>query len=255
MSSWLFIMAGTKGGIGKTLTASLLADVAWAKGLKTVLYDCDNENESLKNVYTHPADERRVLTINLNGDEVDMDYPLDAVVSDITETENASKNSGGNHVYVVDMKAGTSQYTLDWMKAFPFETIHGMGIEIYLVGCVTADVDSVHTLSRWIYEYLENEYVKFLIIKNLFYGPKLSMYEDTLKESLENGNQKSLVVKLDNLGPKCMKTLKEYHTTLGQVAAKQTVIEKINLVEENRIRTYFNEIVKKLEPIWEIKET
>ena len=49
--SKLFIMAGTKGGIGKSLAASLLADVALDCKHRPVLFDCDDENRSLSNFY------------------------------------------------------------------------------------------------------------------------------------------------------------------------------------------------------------
>ena len=49
--SKLFIMAGTKGGIGKSLAASLLADVALDCKYRPVLFDCDDENRSLSNFY------------------------------------------------------------------------------------------------------------------------------------------------------------------------------------------------------------
>ena len=43
------MIAGTKGGIGKTLIATFLADIASEHGFRPVLFDCDNENHSLSN--------------------------------------------------------------------------------------------------------------------------------------------------------------------------------------------------------------
>ncbi len=250
--SLLFITAGTKGGIGKTLTATFLADVALLRKSQVVLYDCDNENESLKNVYLHPAKDCRVEAVKMLSDETDMDYPLDFVVNDIVRTESESKDKSRN-VYIVDMKAGTTHYTLEWLEAFPFDYIRAQGIKIYIVGCVTSDPDSVYTLSRWIARFtqdIKEKKLRFLIIKNNYYGNVFDSYEDTLGDSLETGPDANLVIELPDFGRRYSRRLKDHHTTFGQVATKQTEIKQFDFMDRTRVRTAFEKVVKLFDVIW-----
>lgn len=250
--SLLFITAGTKGGIGKTLTATLLADIALFKGLQVVMYDCDNENESLKNAYLHPAEDCRVETVKMNCDEADMDYPLDFVVNDILQTEEESKGKKYN-VYIVDMKAGTTHYTLEWLEAFPFDMIRAQGIDIYIVGCVTADVDSVHTLARWITRFskdLKEKKLRFLIVKNNIQGKKFNTYEEILGDSLETGSNSNVVIELPNLGFRYAKAIKESCTSFGQIAMERSNIKQFKYMDKHRIREVFKKVVKSLNTVW-----
>jgi hypothetical protein len=250
--SLLFITAGTKGGIGKTLTATLLTDFALFKESPVVLYDCDNENESLKKAYIHPPKNCRVELVKMDCNEADMDYPLDFIVNDIAQTESASKGEAQN-VYIVDMKAGTSHYTLDWLKAFPFDFIRGQGIGIHIVGCVTADLDSVYTLSRWVAYFIKDikeEKLRFLIVKNTFLGENFVSYDQTLGSSLETESGTNMVIELPDFGCRCMKKVKDSHTSLGQIAMGMTKAGNFSLMDESRIKDAFDEIKKLLEPVW-----
>ena len=56
-----YLIAGTKGGIGKTFIATLLADMALQSGKKVVLYDCDDENHTLEESYPVKIENRNVV--------------------------------------------------------------------------------------------------------------------------------------------------------------------------------------------------
>jgi hypothetical protein len=250
--SLLFITAGTKGGIGKTMTATMLADTALLNNMQVVLYDCDNENESLKNSYLTPAENCRIETVRMMSDEVDMDYPLDFVVNDIIRTESGSKNQSKN-VYIVDMKAGTTHYTLEWLEEFPFDDIRAQGIKIYIVGCITADFDSVYTLSRWIARFTEDmleRKLHFLIVKNPFQGNNFDCYEEVLADSMEGDTGSNLVIELPDFGRRYSKRLKDHHTTFGQVATGKTVIKQFDHMDRYRVKSGFRKVVKAFETVW-----
>lgn len=250
--SLLFMTAGTKGGIGKTMTATLLADTALINDMQVVLYDCDNENESLKNSYLTPAENCRVETVKMSSDEVDMDYPLDFVVNDIIRTESGSENKSKN-VYIVDMKAGTTHYTLEWLEEFPFEDIRELGIKIYIVGCVTADFDSAHTLSRWIYRFaqdIQERKLHFLIVKNPFQGNNFDCYDEVLADSIDVESGSNLVVELPDFGHRYSKKLKDHHTTFGQVATGKTVIRQFDHMDRHRVKSSFRKVKKAFATVW-----
>jgi hypothetical protein len=237
--SLLFLTAGTKGGIGKTFAATMLADTAIRKNIKTVLFDCDNENKSLLNSYPHPAKNCRVMGVDLNSKEAKVVYPLDAVVNDIIKTEKEAKGKK-NIVYIVDMKAGTTHYTLDWMEDFPFNMIRSLGVQIYIMGCITADIDSVQTLSRWVSRYREdvkNGLLRFLIVKNHFQGNEFSSYDNLLSKNLEGANP--VILELPRIEEWYLKTIKENNTTYGQIGMKKLVLEALGEMGAFRIEKHF----------------
>ena len=86
MSKFVMI-AGTKGGIGKTLIATFLADIASEHGFRPVLFDCDNENHSLSNA-CGGVPEFELADIDPESAE-ETDYPLDSAVNRIAELESA----------------------------------------------------------------------------------------------------------------------------------------------------------------------
>ncbi len=253
--SLLFITAGTKGGIGKTLTATMLADTAIHKKLKTVLYDCDNENKSLVNSYPNPAKNCRVVTVDLNSNEAHIVYPLDMIVNDIIKTEKEAKGKS-DMVYIVDLKAGTTHYTLEWMADFPFELLRPLGVQIYIVGCVTADIDSVQTLSRWVSHYrddIANGLLRFLIVKNNFQGNEFSSYNNRLKENIELSGS-TITLELPRIEEWYMKTIKENNTTYGQVGLKRSVIKGFNDMDAFRIKNHFEALAEAFSPIFQALE-
>jgi len=251
--SLLFVTAGTKGGIGKTLTATLLADTAIHRNLKTVLYDCDNENRSLFNSYSRPVKNCRVVTVDLNSSEAHIVYPLDMIVTDIIKTEKAAKGKNGM-VYIVDMKAGTTHYTLEWMEDFPFELLRPLGVQIYIVGCITSDIDSVQTLSRWVSRYrddIANGLLRFLIVKNNFQGNDFSSYNNLLKENVELCGG-TITLDLPRIEEWYMKTIKEHNTTYGQVGLRRSVIKGFNDMDVFRIKNHFEILAAAFSPIFQV---
>jgi MinD-like ATPase involved in chromosome partitioning or flagellar assembly len=248
--SLLFITAGTKGGIGKTFTATMLADIAISKKQETVLYDCDNENESLKKAYAQPAKNCRLVSVDLNATKTG--YPLDIVVNDIVRTEKETKGKKPV-VYLMDMKAGTTHYTLDWMCAFPFSFIRSLGVQIFIVGCVTSDVDSAYTLSRWLYRFtddMKNGNLRFLIVKNGFQGTDFTSYNNILKDFVELESCFETVT-LPELEPFYMKPIKENSTSFGQVAMGKSTVNGFDFMAIYRIKENFEILSEKFASVWQ----
>ena len=66
--SQFYLVAGTKGGIGKTFAATLLADSAFDLGRRIVLFDCDDENSTLADSYRREIPGVTVVKVGLDSD-------------------------------------------------------------------------------------------------------------------------------------------------------------------------------------------
>ena len=122
--SKLFLTAGTKGGIGKTLGATLLADAASDAGYRSVLFDCDEENRSLFNAMSGRRIEQVLERYNLEENYSVDKFPLDRVANRIFQIEKDKEHYPGENVFGIDLKAGSTYKMLEWMKLFPFEIVH-----------------------------------------------------------------------------------------------------------------------------------
>ena len=114
--SKLFIMAGTKGGIGKTLVATLFADAATDLGYRTVLFDCDDENHSFYNAMKTRTVKEQILDEVVLEVNTENDFPLDKVMNKIIAVESDKKQYPGDNIYIIDLKAGSTSKMLecDW---------------------------------------------------------------------------------------------------------------------------------------------
>lgn len=224
----LFLFAGTKGGIGKTLCASLLIDAAIEANLIPVVYDCDNENHSLADVFCH-AD----IKINeINPDDGNSAYPLDIVVNDIM------KAAQSENIFVVDMKAGTTRSTLDWLKYVPFSELAEHNISVYIIGCITGEVESCTTFMRWLTfcnQIFINGEAKPLIIKNLYAGSNFWYYDQVLQPFIDKELPSSIIVQIPVLTAEYVMMAKKAHLTYGQIL-RQTDKPTIPLQFMQRVR-------------------
>ena len=96
-------IAGTKGGVGKSFAAIMLAGAAMDLELPYLVFDTDSENRTVS----------ELLKGNTEFlDELQEHYPLDSVV-------NCLYSDSPAQVIIVDMKAGTSRTTQEWFSSVP----------------------------------------------------------------------------------------------------------------------------------------
>ncbi len=170
MKPMLIFIAGTKGGVGKSFTSIMLAGAAMDLGLSLTVYDTDNENRTLGVLM---PEQSTFL------DETREQYPLDGVI-------NGCFSDTLSDVTIVDMKAGTSRSTQGWFLSVPWEDLQNADIDVYVVGCVTSDPDSVRTFVPWLTYFRDiNLTVNFLIVKNLMDGDNLFTYYSLLEPAME----------------------------------------------------------------------
>ncbi len=131
VSKRVHVIAGTKGGVGKSFCASLLADYFVAEKIDAVLVDADPLNPTFRRFWPSAA--------QLDPRAVDQ---LDDVFLRIFE--------GGQRIAVVDLGAGKEAEVLTWMKDVPFDelaSVHGVHFTTHLV--VSADRDAVVAALVW----------------------------------------------------------------------------------------------------------
>ena len=248
--SKLFLMAGTKGGIGKTLVATLLADAASDAGYRSVLFDCDEENKSLFNAMSNRCVEQILERYNLEENSSVDKFPLDRVANRIFQIESDKEHYPGENVFGIDLKAGSTYKMLDWMKLFPFEVFQEQGVEVYIVGIVTNDSDSVMTYLPWIKQFdlqARNGLVNFLTVLNRIEGSEMPAYHKYLKPYLEKKLSNAPVVILENLNRQYMMVIRAAKTSYGRVGrAGQTPIPELQPSGSYRIQHEFINIKKNL---------
>lgn len=241
--SKLFVIAGTKGGIGKSYFATFLIDVAFRNKFQVHVFDADEENRTLTNLY------QKVSGIEIRGIvRRGVDYPLDFIVNEIAETERkAAGDEAGNHIYVVDMKAGTSDEALNWIQAFPIDELSGWGVEIFIAGCFTSDLDSVLTFLPWTVAFsslAEQNKIKFIVVKNLYHGEDFGFYDENLRLALEEKLHSPVVTLscLESLSHK----LKLQKQSYGRILDVWRTSDQWSFMEQHRAREEFRKVSEAL---------
>lgn len=252
--SKLFIMSGTKGGIGKSLVATLLADMAFDNKFRPVLFDCDDENRTLSNAYDENDREVIINRVDMieRGRRV---FPLDTVVDRMVKIENDKRKIyPGDNAFILDLKAGTSAGTMEWLRVFPFAELRQSGIEAHIVGVVTAELDSGTTLLPWLYAYLKADMlslVKFVVVKNEFAGSEFEFFDTKIQEIMDIANIPCLVLRLHDWGSKYQIPLKRNHSSYGRIATGRIDIEEFGFMDKYRIRYYYAEASMEFKPLFE----
>lgn len=144
-------IAGTKGGVGKSFAAIMLAGAAMDLELPYLVFDTDSENRTVSELLKENTEFL---------DEHQEHYPLDSVV-------NCLYSDSPAQVIIVDMKAGTSRSTQEWFSSVPWDLMKKTEVDVYVAGCITSDPDSVRTFIPWLDYFRKIDFpVRYLIFKN-----------------------------------------------------------------------------------------
>ncbi len=247
----LFIIAGTKGGIGKTFVATLLCDVALEAGHRVVLFDCDDENRSLRSSYRDPPAGLELEEVALDSDQ-EVEYPLDHIINRVMDREEENQTAGKETVYIADMKAGTSFRTISWMSILPFDLFRKRNIQVNLLGVVTSEIDSVATFALWVKTYLEEAKkgnLRLLVVQNEFQQNNFEFFTQKLAPMLMPLPD-FRTIRLGMFMTQNMKRIRAMHTTLGRVASQKTLIPEFQFMDELRCNSYFAEVRQSLLPLF-----
>ena len=250
--SKLFLMAGTKGGIGKSLVASLLADMAFDRKYRPVLFDCDDENHTLYQAYQNDAPDVVAYDISMRS-RGRKTFPLDKVVNLMVGVERDKKRYPGENAYIIDMKAGTSEKSMNWLGKFPFAELKAIDIDSQIVGIITEERDSCYTMLPWLRCFLTrnlSSLVHFSIIKNEIAGDDFEFFAEDIRKLIEVADVPCTICQLMDWGDVYQKEIQRHNTTYGKVATGRSKIDKFGFMDEYRIKSYYADTSKMLEPLW-----
>ncbi len=254
--STLFIMAGTKGGIGKTLVATLLADAATDFGYRTVLFDCDDENHSFYNAMKTRTVKDQLLEEIVLEVNAENDFPLDDVMNIIFAVESDKKQFPGDNIYVIDLKAGSTAKMLDWMQAFPFDLLRTINLEMNIVGVVTKDPDSVSTYLPWLMTFeshYNNKLLQFVTIRNEVEGQTMETYINVLEPVLRKNFPDSPVITIHNLSRNYLSLFRKLNTSYGRVGREKEIdLRELGQMGVIRCQNEFNSIKEQFAPLFEM---
>ncbi len=246
--SKLIMIAGTKGGIGKSFVAALLADVAMKNGKSIVLFDCDDENHTLRDVYSKAQADVEIINVQLETDR-EHQHALDVIVNDVISREDERRKAGQKDtVYIADMKAGTSYRTIDWMRIFPFDLFRTKKVDVLLVGIVTTDIDSVITLAYWIRTFTEaakQKLLRLVVVRNDYLEGSFDFFDRKLLPALKDIPGTALF-SIDNIGVLTSKRLRDRNATVAQAFDAEKALPGFEIMDDIRCREYYYRHEKKI---------
>lgn len=230
MSKKLFWIAGTKGGIGKSTIATYLHSAAMDLNKNILVFDCDNENRT-----AYRFIKNKVIKI-----DPDTDFALDEIIDQI-DTDDETE------IYIVDMKAGTGENSRKWIEEVPLDDLSEDGIEIYMVGCITSDPDSVTTFIQW--AYLLKDKVKYIIVRNEMNGTDFSFFEKKAAKLFEDVG--AYLITLPRLTDVYNQTLNTTDTTIKEFLDGKEIKSKAfnGRMVQSRLRKYYRSITDQFQGV------
>jgi len=160
-SSKLIVMSGGgKGGVGKTLTISGIADFYRSNGIQPVMFDCDTENKTRGSLSHFFGDAPKLDIRNERG----MDRFIDSVLTT------------PSRIVLADLGAGSGRDTFAWFDSMHAE-LAGMGIRFTAAITITSSSSSVETIFNWA-EALGPR-VQYLVVRNRVMGDDFGYFDQT----------------------------------------------------------------------------
>jgi hypothetical protein len=193
---------GGKGGVGKTVLASLLLDWYKSNGVKVTPLDLDDENKSGGGLsYFHP--EARKLSVAKRG-------ALDVLVDEV--------DKGTASIIFADMGSRSGQVAFEWFDSM-YEGVKELGVRFVAIGVVTADPASVASVIEWAGR-LRNR-VSYLIVLNELESPDEEFQYWNASEEVVKFRQLAnpAVIRLRSILPDIQNAIRNHGFTLEGVAS------------------------------------
>jgi CobQ/CobB/MinD/ParA nucleotide binding domain len=160
-SKRLIIMAGGKGGVGKSSVASAIVDYANVSGIPLTAIDCDPENQKRGGLSTY---HRGATKLSIRGER-----GLDDVITCLLDADTPSA--------LVDLGAGSGVDAYRWFQDMAGPVIVDLGVKFTLVGVITSASAAVQTLFNWAHALQDK--VEYLVVKNRRDGDDFPYFDAT----------------------------------------------------------------------------
>ena len=230
---------GGKGGVGKTLVATLLLDFYKSKGLTPEILDFDTENKNSGGLSRYYPKESKTVNISKRDG-------LDALVRAC---------GGDSQVIFADMGAGAGEAAFQWFDDMA-DSVADLGIGFTSIGLATNDASSISSVLRW-GSYLGDR-VKHVVALNELSDPQNDFSLWNGSKDVENYLKKSKaeVIKIPSLNPELQQLCRGLHETIGTVADKKSTHKELQdtvlimraQAARRRIFAEFDRIIEALLP-------
>lgn len=215
MSNIHFI-GGEKGGVGKSMTARLLAQYLIDAGTSFIGLDSDQSHGTFSRFYSEFASPLIV-------DDYDS---LDQLI--LLAQENPDSD------LIVDLAAQTSARLGKWISESDALTLlHEIGCQVYFWHVMDDGADSVNLLTILLNRYPQ-DFIKFVVVANLGRGECFDHFEQsTAYQKAKDRN--AIFLKLEKLQPQLAARI-DFSNTSFWAAANNTDV--MNIVERSRVRVW-----------------
>ena len=228
MASINFI-GGEKGGVGKSVTARVLAQYFIDKSVPFTGFDTDRSHNSFNRFYSDYASP--VMVDSYEG--------LDLIV---TAFEDDPKQS-----VIVDLAAQTSAPLGKWIKdSSLFDLLAEMGITVNLWHVMDDGRDAVDLLGRLIDTYGAGP--NYVVVKNHGRGSNFAMLRDSyaLQKAEALGAR---VIELPRLHETCMRKIDQHNISFWKAVNDRDSAEALGLLERQRVKTWLKNSYEVFRPL------
>jgi len=219
----LNLIGGEKGGVGKSVTARVLAQYFIDKGRPFVGFDTDRSHTSFARFYADYASP--VVVDTYEG--------LDQIAAAFEE--EASPDQPPRSV-IVDLAAQTAAPLARWVKESDLLTLlAGMGVTVNFWHLADTGRDSVDLLDRLLETYGAGP--NYLVVKNLGRGSDFSHLEDSpaLKKALALDGK---VVALGPLHETSMRKIDLQNASFWAAIHARSGPDALGMMERQRVKTW-----------------
>lgn len=223
MGSLNFI-GGEKGGVGKSVTARVLAQYFIDKDQAFTGFDTDRSHNSFTRFYADYASP--VIVDSYEG--------LDMLVSAFEEpTED-----GKPHNVIVDLAAQTAAPLARWIKESDLlEVMTSMDVAVNFWHLVDAGRDSVDLLDRLTTTYGHGP--QYIVVKNLGRGSNFTILDES--QALRRALQlKARVISLPELHEGSMVKIDRHNLSFWAAINTRSGPQALGILERQRVKTWLN---------------
>jgi hypothetical protein len=218
----LNLIGGEKGGVGKSVTARVLAQYFIDKGRPFTGFDTDRSHTSFARFYADYASP--VVVDTYEG--------LDLVAAAFEGTD------GGNaqHSVIVDLAAQTAAPLARWIKdSDVLALLQEMGVTVNFWHLADTGKDSVDLLARLVDTYAAGP--NYIVVKNLGRGSDFSQLDESpaLAKAVALGGR---VVALAELHEASMRKIDRQNASFWAAINTRTGPDTLGMLERQRVKTW-----------------
>ncbi|ADZ90654.1 mobilization protein [Marinomonas mediterranea] len=220
-------IGGEKGGVGKSMTARLLAQYYIDKELDFVGFDCDSSHTTFSRFYSDFASPVIV------GD----DDSLDGMLATIEAFPDKD--------LIIDLAAQSAQPLGKWIaETDVFGLLDELGYQVCLWHVMDDGADSVSLLDKLLTQYKESE-VDFVVVQNYGRGSDFSRFKssDTFKAAEDSD---ALIIELPKLQTKLTQKIDFNNSSFWAVANNKSLM---NIAERQRMRVWLRNAYEQLDQL------